>query len=155
MRVRTFKLSLLLLALLPLVGLPVVSVAADGAKGDTRSAKQHSIDKATQDAMVEIRDLVANNHSLITHRRMPKLTAIKMSSRVVALIEKIRDVSTLKDDARMELSYILADLERGVKAIGGSNKMIGAIDGIVLMDEALAQYANQFDHPGWKAPREL
>jgi len=42
-----------------------------------------------------------------------------------------------------------------VEAVAGDNKLIGPIDGIVMMDEALARYARVFDHTGWKAPRQL
>jgi len=42
-----------------------------------------------------------------------------------------------------------------VEAVAGDHKLIGPIDGIVMMGEALARYARVFDHAGWKAPRQL
>lgn len=143
-----------LVAALGVLGLGPSIVASAHAES-ANSQMRHATDETTRAAMVAIRDLVANNHSLVTHRRMPKAASQRMAKNVAGHLEKIRTTSQLEGDARMEMAGILEQLERGVEAVAGRSKDITAIDGIVLMDEALAQYANQFDHPEWKAPRDL
>ncbi len=155
MRASNLITAIVLALISSMAGAPYLPVLAAGTGQVERAPKKHPVDQPTKDAMTEIRNLVADNHSLVTHRRMPKAMALKMSSSVQAQINSIRKNSTLQGDARMEMSAILADLETGAKAVAGESKEISQIDGIVLMDEALAQYANQFEHPGWKAPREL
>jgi hypothetical protein len=116
---------------------------------------RYALDEASRAAMVSIRDLVANNHSLVTHRRMPPATARRMAEKVRRLADGVRDNGTLPQSARKAIEPILDALVSGVEAVVGDNKQIGPIDGIVMMDEALARYAREFDHPGWRAPRQL
>ncbi len=102
-----------------------------------------------------IRNLVANNHSLVTHRRMPRKTALSMHASVHQAIKEIRAENTGESDAVDAIQEILRRLEQGVNAVAGKDTEIGPIEGIVMMDEALAKYSEHFDHPGWKGPREL
>jgi hypothetical protein len=71
------------------------------------------------------------------------------------LTEGNRESETLSQPSRKAIEPILDVLVSGVEAVAGDNKLIGPIDGIVMMDEALARYARVFDHTGWKAPRQL
>jgi len=71
------------------------------------------------------------------------------------LTEGIRESETLSQPSRKAIEPILDVLVSGVEAVAGDHKLIGPIDGIVMMGEALARYARVFDHAGWKAPRQL
>lgn len=104
--------------------------------------------------MTAIRELVAANHSLITHRRMPKQAALTFAARITGHVRALRK-AIAGNDAKAALSPLLDAIERGARAVAGTGDGLTQIDGIVEIDEALARYQKRFDHPGWKAVREL
>lgn len=104
--------------------------------------------------MTAIRNLVAANHSLITHRRMPRQTALSFAAEVTRHVAALRQAKP-DSDAKTALLPLLDAIERGAKAVAGTENGMTQIDGIVEIDEALARYEERFDHPGWKAAREL
>ncbi|MDX2289169.1 MAG: hypothetical protein NW217_10160 [Hyphomicrobiaceae bacterium] len=111
---------------------------------------------AVRAAMTGVRNLVADNHSLITHRRMPRDKALRFHGDVAARLAAI----AAEAGAQPPLAEIVAGLARGAMAIAGQPATqpatgLSAIEGIVLMDEMLQRYADLFDHPGWKGPRDL
>ena len=136
---------------------PTPSIGNNGAGGVEKKSSKFQLSKESQAAMVQIRQIVTDNHSLVTHRRMPVVRAQKIAKQVIDLLRAIRkvDVDGAKNTGQAALEKILNNLELGIRAVARADKTLNPIDGIVLMDEALAKYARNFDHPGWKGVREL
>lgn len=133
---------------------PIVEAASETMAAAEASATQKiATTEAIRADMRAIRDLVASNHSLITHRRMPRLAALSFAA---ALSRHVANLRSSNSDAqvRQALEPLLATLEQGARAVAGTADGLGQIDGIVAIDEALARYAERFDHPNWKGARE-
>ncbi|MBC7942421.1 MAG: hypothetical protein H7Z19_22150 [Chitinophagaceae bacterium] len=50
---------------------------------------------------------------------------------------------------------MLDDIVAGIEAVAGRDKSVSPLDGLVRADEALARYAEAFDHPGWAPLQSL
>jgi hypothetical protein len=106
-------------------------------------------DAPARDGMLAIRDLVRLNHSLVTHRRMPPDHAARFAKQVKAEADKIAATSRMSGEARAKLQTLLAEIVAGIDAVAGREAGVSPMDGLVRADEALARYAQEFDHPGW------
>ena len=110
-------------------------------------------DEVVQKEMREIRNLTADVHTLVTHRRMPPAEARAYNSKIEAAVARIEAGTTLTGEAREEIEKLARFIARGARAVAREDDM-DPIDGIVIIDESLAVYAKRFDHPEWKPLRE-
>jgi hypothetical protein len=106
-------------------------------------------DAPVRAGMLAIRDLVRLNHSLVTHRRMPPDHAARFARQVKAEADKIAATSRISGDARDKLQALIKEIVGGIDAVAGRDASASPMDGLVRADEALARYAQDFDHPGW------
>lgn len=120
-------------------------VRAEDAKNPT--------DAAVRTEMVAIRELTLNAHTLVTHRRMPPADARTFYSRIKAAVERLRSGTTLDGGVRDEIESLTASILDGAAAVAGESKAMDPISGILAIDETLALYAREFDHPGWQPLR--
>ncbi len=56
-------------------------------------------------------------------------------------------------NARAALEPIATEIVNGAEAVAGMKKDVEPMDGIVAIDESLANYMRRFDHPGWQPLR--
>lgn len=136
-----------------LVGAPVASWSAEKTKIVPRAG--HAIaplptDAAVQKGMTAIRDLVATNHSLVTHRRMPPDHALRFAAQVKVEADRILATSSLSGEARDKLKALLEEIVTGLGAVAKPAEGATAMEGLARADAALARYPEEFDHPGWK-----
>lgn len=103
-------------------------------------------------AMREIRVILRNNHSLITHRRLGVSQAHAMAGRIKAEIAKIR-ASKLAKKLNDMLFPILSNLETGVDAIATPTEKVSRIDALFQIDKALGDYEASVDDPEWRPLR--
>jgi hypothetical protein len=139
--------------------------ASDDVLAWPRPARAHGADAAPAERiaasatlkshMTAIRDAVADVHSLVTHRRLPKQMAVSFAEKVARSVAAIRAEPSHEAAARQVFEPLLVQISSGAEAVAGRNPAVGPIDGIVAIDEALAIYPKRFDHPGWKGAREL
>jgi hypothetical protein len=108
-----------------------------------------STDAALRSGMIAIRDLVRLNHSLITHRRMPPDHAQRFARAIKTQADTILATSTVSGDAKERLRALLDEVTTGVDAVAHPERGVAPMDGLVRVDEALARYPQEFDHPGW------
>ncbi len=114
-----------------------------------------SSDAALRSGMIAIRDLVRLNHSLVTHRRMPPDHAQRFATAIKAERDKILATSTVSGEAKQRLSVLLDEVVAGVDAVAHPEGGVAPIDGLIRIDEALARYPKEFDHPGWTPVQSL
>jgi hypothetical protein len=112
-------------------------------------------DEPVRDGMLVIRDLVRLNHSLITHRRMPPDHAVRFAGVIKQRTKTILAKSTIQGEARERLGSLLDEVAAGVDAVAHPEAGTDPIDGLVRVDEALAQYPKAFDDPDWKPVQSL
>jgi hypothetical protein len=110
-------------------------------------------DEAVRGAMTAIRDLVLRDHSLVTHRRMQPAGAGAFHGAIKAEVERMLAETKTVPEARAALGPIATEIIAGAEAVAGMKKDVEPIAGIVAIDEALADYARRFDHPGWQPLR--
>lgn len=110
-------------------------------------------DEPLRKGMHEIRRLVIDHHSLVTHRRLPPDMAVRFAAEVRSRTELIVAKSKVAGPDADALSPIIGKLVEGAEAVAGRKPDMQAMDGIFLMDEALALYADRFDHPSWSLAR--
>jgi hypothetical protein len=134
--------AVLLLLVLAFVA---VDVRADAARNPT--------DEAVRTEMTAIRDLTLNAHTLVTHRRMPPADARTFHAHIKAAVARLRSGTTLDGGARDEIESLTGKILEGAAAVARENTAMDPIDGIVAIDEMLALYAREFDHPGWQPLR--
>jgi hypothetical protein len=112
-------------------------------------------DEALRSGMIAIRDLVRLNRSLITHRRMPPDHAQRFAQAIKVERDKILATSTISGEAKERLSALLNEVVAGVDAVAHPARGVAPMDGLVRVDEALARYPKEFDHPGWAPVQSL
>ena len=130
------------------IGLAVlVSGSASGA--DAR----WPTDETIRTAMATIRKATLDNHTLVTHRRMPPATAQSFANAIAAAVSRIRTDTQVPADAKAALEPILADIVAGAEAVAGRGGEAAPIEGIVRIDAALGHYPLRFDDPTWQPLR--
>jgi len=107
-------------------------------------------DEAVQKGMLVIRDLIATNRSLITHRRMPPDHALRFAAQVKVEADKILATTSLSGEALEKLRILLEEIVAGIGAVAKPTDGATSADGLARADEALARYPDEFDHPGWE-----
>lgn len=110
-------------------------------------------DETIRTAMATIRKATLENHTLVTHRRMPPATAQSFAKTIVAAASRIRTDTQVPTGAKATLEPILADIVAGAEAVAGRGGEATPIDGIVRIDAALARYPLRFDDPTWQPLR--
>jgi hypothetical protein len=123
-------------------------------EGDQKTTRWPT-DEPARTGMVAIRDLVRGNHSLITHRRMPPDYAVRFAKEIKAQADGILALSKMEGEAKERLGALLAEVTAGVEAVANPEKGVTAIDGLARVDEALARYPAEFDHPDWAPVQSL
>jgi len=106
-------------------------------------------DEPVRTGMEAIRDLVRTNHSLVTHRRMPPDHAKRFAAQIKAESERMLATTKLSGEALERLKERLAEIDDGADQVLAVAPGSDPVDGILQIDEALARYPNEFDHPGW------
>jgi hypothetical protein len=129
-----------------------VGAAAAEPIASEQSAKFET-DEPVRGAMKAVRDIVLRDHSLVTHRRMPPAGARAFHGSIKAEIAPMLAETKAAPEARAALEPIATEIVGGAEAVAGIKKDVEPIDGIVAIDEALADYARRFDHPGWQPLR--
>jgi hypothetical protein len=132
-----------------LAGAVVPPQAGETARSPPPSVVRWPTDEPVRKGMLAIRDLVRLNHSLITHRRMPPDHAARFAKAIETQADAILATSAVSDAPRERLRALIGEIVTGVEAGAGRNKAVSPIDGLVRIDEALARYPAEFDHPGW------
>lgn len=107
-------------------------------------------DAAVRKGMATIRDLVATNHSLVTHRRMPPDHALRFAAQVKVEADKILASTSLSGDSLEKLRLLLEEVVSGLGAVAKPAEGAAAMDGLAKVDAALARYPEEFDDPDWK-----
>jgi hypothetical protein len=117
------------------------------------AAAKWPTDETLRTAMAAIRKATLDNHTLVTHRRMPPSDAQRFADAIAKATSRARESTQLAPDAKAELDSILADIVAGAEAVAGRGDAMTPIDGIVGIDAALARYPLRFDDPTWQPLR--
>jgi len=112
-------------------------------------------DEPVRAGMEAIRDLVRTNHSLITHRRMPPDHAKRFAAQIKAESNRILSTTKLSGEALERLKERLAEIDDGADQVLAVAPGSDPVDGLVHIDEALARYPAEFDHPDWVPAQSL
>lgn len=120
---------------------------------DTADAERLQTDEPLRKGMAKLRSLVHHHHSLVTHRRLPPDLAVRFAAQVRNETDAIVARSAVTAQSADVLTPILGKIVDGAEAIAGRKSDISQLDGIFLMDEALAAYGARFDDPSWKEIR--
>jgi hypothetical protein len=129
-------------------------VLAGAASRDASGAERKwPTDETLRSGMAAIRKATLDNHTLVTHRRMPPAGARAFAEKVSAEISRINASARVPADARQALGDLLADIAEGGEAVAGVVEGMSPIDGIVQIDAALGRYPEQFDDPTWQPLR--
>ncbi len=114
------------------------------------ASARYPTDEPARRGVRVIRDLVATNHSLITHRRMPPDHALRFAAQVKIEADRILATSTMASEARERLWVLLAEVVAGIGAAAPRGAgSADPIEGLARADEALARYPKEFDDPSW------
>jgi hypothetical protein len=110
-------------------------------------------DEPVRRAMKAVRDIVVRDHSLVTHRRMPPAGARSFHAAVKSEVERMLAETTVAPEANAALKALAGAIVGGAEAVAGMKRAVEPIDGMVAIDDALADYARRFDDPGWQPLR--
>ena len=143
-------------AVLALFGVLLLSLAAPSfALGEDMIAEEKRIrpDPVLMAEMKIIRDLTLDIHSLVTHRRLSPAAGRSFQDKIKGALGRIQAGTTLIGEPRDSLTAMVQDISAGAAAIAGKDPSTEPIDGIVLIDDALARYGTLFDDPEWEPLR--
>jgi hypothetical protein len=115
--------------------------------------KKNRPDPVLMAEMKVIRDLTLDIHSLVTHRRLSPAAGRSFQEKIKASLDRIQAGTTLIGEPRDSLTALVQDISAGAAAIAGKDPATEPIDGIVLIDDALARYGTLFDDPAWEPLR--
>jgi hypothetical protein len=141
-------------------GLPALAeprgdtIEKPAAASDAKSAMPRlETDEPIRRGMAEIRRLAHHHHSLVTHRRLPPDMAVGFAAQVKNQAELIVATSKVPAATADVLASILVKIADGAEAVAGRRPEISQMDGIFLIDEALATYGARFDDETWTEGR--
>ncbi|MBX9861224.1 MAG: hypothetical protein K2Y42_00600 [Hyphomicrobium sp.] len=143
-------------AVLAVFGVFLLSLAAPAfALGEDMIAEEKRIrpDPVLMAEMKIIRDLTLDIHSLVTHRRLSPAAGRSFQDKIKGALGRIQAGTTLIGEPRDSLTAMVQDISAGAAAIAGKDPSTEPIDGIVLIDDALARYGTLFDDPEWEPLR--
>ncbi|MBN8911395.1 MAG: hypothetical protein J0H65_04910 [Rhizobiales bacterium] len=135
-------------ALLAVIGLAVLAMHP-ASSADAR----WPTDEPLRAAMAAIRKATLDNHTLVTHRRMPPADARRFADTIAKQASIARTGAQISPEAKAELEPILADIVSGADAVAGLGGALTPIDGIIQIDAALVRYPLRFDDPTWQPLR--
>lgn len=110
-------------------------------------------DNTLRSGMAAIRKATLDNHTLVTHRRMPPESARRFAARVASEINRIKAGTELPPGGKPDIDALLSDIAAGAEAVAGRGGALTPIDGILQIDAALARYPECFDDPTWQPLR--
>ena len=131
----------------------VTIVTSMAIAGDGTQAAKFPTDEALRARMAAIRKVTVDNHTLVTHRRMPLTEARRFAEIVTREAREIKANAGLSGEAKAEIEALLGEIVTGAEAVAGRGGEVTAIDGIVRIDAALARYGERFDDPSWRPLR--
>jgi hypothetical protein len=131
----------------------MLTAASMANAADAVQAAKFPTDDALRAHMAAIRKVTLDNHTLVTHRRMPPADARRFADIVAREVREIKANAGLPDDAKAEIEVLLGEIAIGADAVAGRGGEVTAIDGIVRIDAALARYSEMFDDPTWRPLR--
>lgn len=133
--------------------LTVAGLASLASEPASCADKKWPTDETLRTAMATIRKATIDNHTLVTHRRMPPADARRFAETIAKETSRVRADAQVPPGAKAELEPILADIAAGAEAVAGRGGELTPIDGIVRIDAALARYPLHFDDPTWQPLR--
>jgi len=107
-------------------------------------------DAPLREAMTAIRDALQVDHPAIHARTQPSAAYQALAQHIDAQIAHIVAHCKLPTDADANLHVLLAQIIGGADAMRESGDLEQARAGAVRVIQALNQYPQYFDHPGWK-----
>ena len=110
-------------------------------------------DDVLRSGMAAIRRATLDNHTLVTHRRMPPASARTFADHIAKEADRIKSEADVPADAKPVLDALLGDIVAGAEAVAGRREGLTPIDGIVQIDAALNRYPHHFDDPTWQPLR--
>lgn len=131
----------------------VAMAASIAIAGDAVQGAKFPTDEALRAHMAAIRKVTLDNHTLVTHRRMPVAEARRFAEFVMREAREIKAHVALSGEAKTEIEALLGEIVIGAEAVAGRGGDVTAIDGIVRIDAALARYGERFDDPTWRPLR--
>jgi hypothetical protein len=145
-----------LLAALCVAGLSLPLLVAPAlALGEDMIAEEKKLrpDPVLAAEMKIIRGLTLDIHSLVTHRRLSPAAGQSFHNKITAAVSRIQEGTTMIGDPPDSITALVQDISAGAAAIAGKDPSTEPIDGIVLIDDALARYGTLFDDPTWQPLR--
>jgi len=133
--------------------LAVAGLASLAAEPASCTDAKWPTDDTLRTAMAAIRKATLDNHTLVTHRRMPPSDARRFADMIAKETSRAREGTQVPPGAKAELDSILADIVAGAEAVAGRGDALTPIDGIIRIDAALARYPLHFDDPTWQPLR--
>ncbi|MGE0023121.1 MAG: hypothetical protein AB7S70_05745 [Hyphomicrobium sp.] len=133
--------------------LSIAGAATLGALVASAADAQWPTGEVLRSAMAAIRKATLDNHTLVTHRRMPPASAVKFAEEIAREVDRIRTGADVPPAAKPDLDALLADIASGAEAVAGRGGDVTPIDGILRVSEALARYPQRFDDPTWQPLR--
>jgi hypothetical protein len=128
-------------------------IASMAVAGDAVQPAKFPTDDALRAHMAAIRKVTLDNHTLVTHRRMPVAEARRFADIVMREAREIKANAALSGEAKAEIEALLGEIVTGAEAVAGRGGDASAIDGIVRIDAALARYGERFEDPTWRPLR--
>lgn len=116
-------------------------------------AAKLAADQALRQTMAEIRALVLDNFTLVSHRRLSPEGARKLAANLKDAVARLRARTELPQATLVALAGIIDPIDAGADAIAGRVTGRDAMDGMADIEAALSHYPEVFDDPEWKPLR--
>src|SRR5688572_21321126 len=94
-------------------GLAAIGLAVFASPPVSGADTRWPADEALRAGMAVIRKATLDNHTLVTHRRMPPADARRFADTVANAVTRIRTESEIAPPARKEIEAILGDIASG------------------------------------------
>ena len=112
--------------------------------------KKWETDKPLREGMQNIKKLLESDMTAIHEEKLSEASYSTLSQKITVELNKIFKNCKLKAAADAMLHLILAQVMKGAAQMKSEQQSSGRLDGAVTVMKALDQYAQFFDHPGWK-----
>lgn len=129
--------------------------AAPHAKLSLNQGHKWTTDDALRSGMGNIRALVEPQVAAAHGGKLSPAQYAALARKVESEISGIVANCKLEPKADAMLHLVIADLGEGIEVMAGKNARLPAAQGLVQVAQALNEYGNHFEHPGFKPIRNL
>lgn len=133
------------------LSLPRPAAASEPSPADRTATKKWATDAPLRQGMTLIAEAVLARQQNIAKGDLPSAAYVDLANKATTEISNIVDRSKLEPKADQMFRYIILDMNQAIQLMRVAKPELQRAGALALI-QALRNYGQSFDHPGWTQP---